>query len=414
MIIIYDIGDALLVLFTDKSSYDHTNTDTSSLPFASTPSNPALAHLVHKAAYCAQQIHAEFRNYSPKPGITLNLHTAISCGTVHCVIVGNNGDSTTASSNTVSPPEPLSPLSVFSSASPIHHNNESSSPPATFHTSTSTHFTTTDTARWEFIIKGTPVHDLGIAMSTAQANDIILTKSAYDLIHDVVFAIPVALAAIARASTTPVVNNALQSPSPPITSHSANASPLSPLSGLSARTGRLTLLASTRRISTTVTPQQCMLLQEVLLAPDKRHSKSRSSRSSRSSSTEANRTDNKNAVVADSTDINSAESIDTCEEEERDEVIDVLDETDKQRLNNAISAFILPHVLEKLADHQGEWLAEFRRITTVFIQLPEHDITVADPSQRAHNLQEFCSIVVNSSMLSYLVACISSLLALFF
>ncbi len=58
-------------------------------------------------------------------------------------------------------------------------------------------------------------------------------------------------------------------------------------------------------------------------------------------------------------------------------------------MNGLASAFVPASVLGRIIDGQASYLAELRRITTLFVLLPEHDVTHPDENVRMESLYQF-------------------------
>lgn len=199
-------GDALMVLFTDPYTANTAGVSSEA------EQQQRLRDCTHRALQCCVHVHKQFNEYSPVEGVVLKLHSGLSCGLIYGTALGCD-----------------SPVS-----------------------------------RYEFLLEGEPVTELGPAMHAAGIGEIVMTQTAYQCIKDVIDAAPVSTSA-----------------------------------------------------------ERCMLYQGMLQQP----------------------TPYVTPAQHDYTTLCTADS--------------------------PLSSFLLPTVLSRLLDQQGNFLAEFRRITTVFINLPQ-------------------------------------------
>ena len=120
-------GDALMILFTTAA--DPADCSAEEL-------RDALRHHTHQAAVCALALHSAFDFYSPTPGITLRLHSAISAGQFFGLHMGGWK------------------------------------------------------GRWEWLLKGKPIHGIAVAMKASEKGEVVVHRSAYRWVSKLITATP--------------------------------------------------------------------------------------------------------------------------------------------------------------------------------------------------------------------------------
>ena len=302
-------GDALLCLFAQQwpseseGNVDEQQGDTASIDgdeeeeeeeegvedadeFAISSSNPtaprrsarsALILHTHRACRCAVTIHSTLDYYSPVPSCTLRLHSAISSGPLFGLHVGGWKD------------------------------------------------------RWEFLLEGDPLKSLGDAMHVSEKGQIVIHRSALELVDRWVKVQPMPDSQESNTSGG-------GASSAPTTSHL-------PLSSAHAPT--------------------CMLLVGIAPTPPR----------SPASSRPANlRKPHLTIVVQQTTSLldsprllNRAAQLVT--QHGADEGVDLT--TARARCELAMRGYVPSAILARVASGHAAWLAEFRRVTTLFILLPD-------------------------------------------
>ena len=394
-------GDAIMVLFCKDPFEQTTAAETGSSlasPTAagrkggkrpgcnrSRSSSASLCDLVHRAVVCASAVHDEFNNYEVTEGIVLKLHSAVSAGHLTACVVGGAFE------------------------------------------------------RYEFLLQGTPIFELAPALTSAQTGEVFLTDAAYQCAKEVVQAQEVRLEndehAVAAAAATTAVSAA-----PIVAPLAAAASSANPATPRARGLNRSTSEASGSKLDAFLAVPG----QRSVASPP--HSLSPAGTSSSSSSTAAElvvpltvpavttvwRFISAAQPESESVPVEAAvPSSDPAADVVRSpspaggrsrggsgpssavRKFSLSRQSDELRPSprglrspspngslarassntNAAASFIIPSVLARVQDGQGQYLAEFRRMSTLFIGLPNLATHSRDPLVHTRALHELSSIV---------------------
>ena len=363
-----------------------------------------MRELTLRACSCALAIHAEFDGFVPAQGVTLRLHSAISAGQLYGVHVGGN-------------------------------------------------------ERWEWLLKGRPLAELGKAMKSSEKGQIVLHPSAMQFVEGCVTSRPIrpptspkyapvphqtpqrkmSRAAMTAANSPPPVSSPSRTASddacPPIVCHLL-ISDAPPAAAPNAKRPHLTILVppaspndhlGASRASPPV-PHNMPLPAEQLVShsPNSASSSPGSSSSAqylrphRSSSHLSPQLNPSRPFMSPSVSSSSGDrSFLTLHDlfrrrsqlvaQSLSPVMDgndtyaaamrtahtrvVISEEEDIKCEIALRAYVPTTVLGRVAAGHRAWLAEFRRVTTLFILLPEHDFDSEDSAVRQASLMSFQAIV---------------------
>ena len=394
--------DPLRPATSSSSNASSTSSNASTTP----RSNPTvLRELTQRACSCALAIHHQFDGFVPENGVTLRLHSAISAGTLYGVHVGGHQD------------------------------------------------------RWEWLLKGRPLAELGQAMKSSEKGQIVLHHSAMSLVEGFITAKPIKPIASPKLSPAPSTQRrnsrgSQPSPSPgspaltvPASTLSApDAAPLCHLlvsdappvhgaaHGHNTKKPHLTIsvppaspetaLAATRPSPASSSIAQSIHIPAAMYSP---HSGTgspsipallRPTRSSSSSSpsylspsrpllSPSSSSNSQSLPVLSLHDLfqrrsqlvqqglSPALEVDpyTSTQPVRSIPREVISEEEEIRCERALRAYVPSAVVARVEAGHRAWLAEFRRVTTLFILIPEHDFDSADAGVRKRSLEQFQAVV---------------------
>ena len=363
-------GDALMVLFANNPFADEDTEPAASLSAsaASSPSRQSLSDLVCRAVACADAVHKQFNEFSPCEGIVLKLHSAVSAGLMYACVVGGAYD------------------------------------------------------RYEFLLQGQLILDLAPALREAKVGEIILTDSAYQLVHDKIVASEVKatshdglcksslhpFAAARRPSmdvppmTRPkVLRRTLSEASPPdlsainMISRAIVSATAGPILMHAPPTTTVTTQASVWKFSHALIHLPKYEPIEAAIPLDQPMPQRNASLGDFSSSSFSNTTrktslsQSRDSDAFCSTPRLSPIPASSCVSPSR---------PSSSSTANAAAAFLIPSVLARVQDGQGQYLAEFRRVTTLFIglpTLPTHSPDFAVHTQALHELSNIVCTIMN-------------------
>ena len=362
-----------------------------------------MRDLTLRACSCALAIHNEFDGFVPAQGVTLRLHSAISAGQLYGVHVGGN-------------------------------------------------------ERWEWLLKGRPLTELGKAMKSSEKGQIVLHPSAMSYVEGCITAKPIRPPSspkyapvqhqtpqrkLSRASLA-TINSPPPIPSPPLPTSGEGCAPIvchllisdsPPVAAPNTKRPHLTILVppaspndhvAASRASPPTSHNMPVPAESMMSHSPNSASSSPGSTSSqylhptRASSYLSPHLNPSRPFMSPSVSSSSGErSFLTLHDlfRRRSQLVAqslspamdnndtyaaamrtahnrvVISEEEDIKCEIALRAYVPTTVLGRVAAGHRAWLAEFRRVTTLFILLPEHDFDSEDSAVRQSSLMAFQAIV---------------------
>lgn len=329
-----------------------------------------LSSLVYRACECAAAVHETFGSFSPVEGIVLQLHSAVSAGAIYPCVVGGAFD------------------------------------------------------RYEFLLQSNAIAELAAALQQAKVGDIVITDSAYVHVKERMKAEEVCVIDTAHmptaAASAAQADIAARSISAPAAASTASTAPTAAVAAAidgkraSVSVWRLTRLLNAEEPAASADSAAAFDSRALSLsvtavglvrAPSTSNScASASVRADRSRSVSslapptAGRTGTgasggDGVSAAPSCDVSASPSPRTrAQPLSRQQSVSAATGTNASANANAAAYFLIPSVFARVAEGQGQFLAEFRRITTLFISLPPLQTSSLDPSVHTQALAELSRI----------------------